>query len=219
MKLKHFTQISAVILAFCVFGATHARADMIVNGSFESPVVNGWALIANGGVPGWTTTDSAGLIEIDDGSAVGGPVYEGVQSLEVNANYPEDVQQTVTGLTAGHTYLLTWAYGDRPGSGDEEMQVYFGGQLVTTDYDNLDGSNSTLLWSENSFLVTATGASEVLSFDGIATYPGVGDKGGLSYGNEVDAVSLIPTPEASSLWLLGSGLAGMAYLLRRRVHA
>jgi hypothetical protein len=203
------------VLAFGLCGASNAGAtDLIVNGSFESPSVNGgYAMVSNGGVPGWTTTDSGGLIEIDDPSVFGGgsTAYDGAQSLEVDADNPEDVQQTVTGLTAGQTYLLSWAYGDRPGSSPQEMQVYFGGNLVTTDYDtSLQDNNSTLVWFPQSFLVTATGTSEVLSLDGVYA-------GGLpSYGNEVDAVSLVATPEPSTLLLFVSGLGLLGCVLGRQ---
>jgi hypothetical protein len=204
------------VLAFGLCGAVNAGAtDLIVNGSFESPSVSGsYAMISNGGVPGWTTTDPGGLIEIDDPIVFGGGsvAYAGTQSLEVDADNPEDVMQTITGLTAGQTYLLSWAYGDRPGSGPQEMQVYFGGNLVTTDYDtSLQDNNSTLVWFPQSFLVTATGTSEVLSFDGVYA-------GGLeSYGNEVDAVSLVATtPEPSTLLLFVSGLGLLGYLWGRQ---
>lgn len=193
------------VLALGLSGAANAGAtNLIVNGSFESPSVDGsFALISNGGVPGWTTTDPAGVIEIDNPSVFGGgsTAYDVTQSLEVNAYNPEDVQQTVTGLTVGQTYLLSWAYGDRPGSGDEELQVFFGSNLIATNTDTLEGSNPEVLWFPNAVTVTATSTSEVLSFNGVYV------DGSPSYGNEIDAVSLVATPEPSTLLLFASGLA------------
>jgi hypothetical protein len=173
---------------------------------------------------GWATTDSAGDMEIDTPGAIGGSsAYEGKQSLEVNAYNPEDVYQTITGLTVGKTYLLSWAYGDRPGSGDEELQVFFTPTTdltdaipVATDFDNLDGSNPTLLWFPNSVVVTATSTTEVLSFNGVYD-SGVTNNGGISYGNEIDAVSLMATPEPSTLlfFVSGLGLLSLAWLRQR----
>jgi hypothetical protein len=138
------------------------------------------------------------------------------------------VYQTVTGLTVGQAYILSWAYGDRPDSGDEEMLVYFGssvaetspganpgGTPVAVDYDTLNGSNSAVLWTFNSVTVTATSSSEVLSFVGI-DYPGYTNNGGASYGNEIDDVSLIATPEPSTWLLLLSGLGLLGLVLARR---
>jgi hypothetical protein len=222
--MKRFLRFAVAVLVFGLVGAAESSADsLIVNGSFESPDVGSYALISNGGVPGWATTDGAGVIEIDNTSVFGGgsAAYDGIQSLEVNAYNPEDVYQTVTGLTVGQTYVLSWAYGDRPGSGDEGLAVYFGSNallpadLVTTDYDNLNGSNSTVLWFENSYIVTATSATETLSFNGLLV-PGVDNNGGPSYGNEVDAVSLVATPEPSTLLLLSTGLGLLGFALRRQ---
>jgi len=210
--MKQFGMFIVAGLAFGLGGATPSSANnLIVNGSFETPSAGtGDCLCANGTVPGWTTTDPSGIIEIDDSAAFGGSAYDGTQSLEVNAFNPEDVQQTVSGLTIGQSYILSWAYGDRPGSGDEEMQVYLGSSLVTTDYDNLEGSNPSLLWSPNSFVVTATATSEVLSFNGIYV------DGDPSVGNEVDAVSLDQTPEPSTLLYFATGLGVLGYAWRRR---
>lgn len=213
--MKRFGILSVAVFVFGLSGATQASAtSLIVNGSFELPNQSGgWSLLANGSVPGWTTTDPAGLIEIDNPSVFGGgsTAYDGAQSLEVNANNPEAVQQTVTGLTVGQTYVLSWAYGDRPGSGNEELQVFFGSDLVATNTDALEGSNPAVLWFPNALIVTATSTSEVLSFNGVYV------DGSPSYGNELDAVSLVATPEPSSLLLFALGLAllGCAGLRRQ----
>jgi hypothetical protein len=215
--VKRFGLFIVVFLAFGLGGAARCSADdLVVNGSFEFPSLSagGWTMVPNG-TPGfgWATTDTAGDMEIDTPGAIGGSsAYEGSQSLEVNAYNPEDVYQTISGLTPGKTYVLSWAYGDRPGSGDEELQVYFTpttdltlATAVATDYDKRNGANSKLLWSPNAVVVTATSTTEVLSFNGVRD-SGVTNNGGISYGNEIDAVSLVAAPEPPTLLFFASGL-------------
>jgi hypothetical protein len=43
--------------------------------------------------------------------------------------------------------------------------------------------------------------------------------GSSGVGNEVDAVSLVPVPEPSSILLLGAGLAGLLFALKRKQKA
>lgn len=218
--MKRLSTFFVVILLFGFVGSTKSNASsLIVNGSFGSPNVgSGWS--AFNSIPGWNTSGNG--IEIDNPAVFGGgsTAYPGNgsdQSLEINYDFPENVYQTVNGLTPGKTYLLFWAYGDRPDSGNDATAVYFGGNLVTTDYDLLNGSNPTLLWFPNSFLVTATATSEVLSFNGL-DYPGYTNNGGASYGNEIDDVTLTPEPSTWLLLISGLGLLGLG-LVRRQFLA
>ncbi|MGB0062908.1 MAG: hypothetical protein WBP85_00555 [Terracidiphilus sp.] len=197
------------LLLWC--GSAQIRAnELIVNGNFEQPDVNGgYGLFTNGQVNGWNNTAGDGFIEIDASGVLGGPAYQSTQSMEVNADTFDTDSQTVSGLVVGKTYILSWAYGDRPGSGPQEMNVLFGGNLVTTDVDAFAGSNGSLIWNLNSFYVTATATTETLSFESIPT------SGLPSYGNEIDAVSLA-TPELPTMPLLLTGLGFLGFLWRRQ---
>lgn len=215
--MKRFALFAVVALAFGLMGATPSNAGtLIVNGNFNNftdasaPGAGGWGLYSNGQVTGWTTTNQAGLIEIDSAGPIGpGTNPFGTYSMEVNANVPETVQQTITGLVDGQQYTLTWEYGGRPGSGGEEsMNVLLGGNQIATDSS---GIVSVLTWTGNSYtFVAGPGGTETLSFVGLP------ESGSGSYGNEVTDVTLNATPEPSTWLLLLSGLCLLGYAVRRQ---
>jgi PEP-CTERM motif len=215
--MKRFALPVVAVAVFGLVGAVPSFADtkvnQIVNGDFNTTpalAAGSWGDFANGTVAGWT--GSAGIIEVDTPGPIGpGTNPFSSQSLEVNANGPETVSQTITGLTVGQTYVLSFAYGDRPGSGNESMNVLLDGALITTEADNLN--NSSLAWNVDGYAIVATSTSETLSFVGLS------DSGQASWGNEVTDVALVATPEPST-WLLmlsGIGLLGFAAWRQRGV--
>lgn len=208
MKQPILMIVAAALLVWC--GASDLKAgSLIVNGSFESnsQAYGTWSLYQNGQVPGWTSSGADNVIEID-GSGVFGTAYDGNNSMEVDANHFQTVSQTITGLTPGAQYILSYIYGDRPGSGAQQLNVYFGATNVATNSGT--GTHSNLVWTPNTFIVTADGISETLRFVGMPVGPLP------SYGNEIDAVSLTSAvPEPSSLALLGAGLLAMLGVVRR----
>ena len=217
--MKRFALPVVAVAVFGLVGAVPSFADtkvnQVVNGDFNTtPALGagGWSDFANGTVAGWT--GSAGSIEIDTPGAIGPGINQfSPQSLEVNANSPETVTQTITGLTVGQTYVLSLAYGDRPGSGDESMNVLLDGVLITTEVDNWFANTPSLVWHDGGWEIVATSTSETLSFVGLP------DSGQPSFGNEVTNVALVATPEPST-WLLmlsGIGLLGFAAWRQRGV--
>jgi hypothetical protein len=187
------------VLSFALILSQSARADLITNGNFATPGVNGGFNIYSS-VPGWT--DSADGIEIDNSQVLGLTCHDAdCQSAEVNGNSFDTITQSVTGLVVGNTYMLSWAYGDRSGSGAQQLNVLFGNTLIGVDRGTGAGT-----WTSNAVLITATSTTENLAFQAI----NVG--GNSSVGNEIDDVSLLPTtpvPEPASLPLLAAGLAGL----------
>jgi hypothetical protein len=182
-------------------GAAHAA--VIVNGDFTNPNVGGgYGQFAT--IPGWF--DTSDTLEVGASSVYGLPCETaGCQNLEVNANTFDTVSQTVTGLTVGETYDLSWDYGGRNGGGPQQLDVFFGGVQIATDTSN--GVNA--FWTPNEVSVIASGSSETLTFQSV----NVG--GTASYGNELTGVSIaVPEPAAWALMLLG--FAGLGAALRTR---
>jgi hypothetical protein len=124
------------------------------------------------------------------------------------------ISQTIGGLTIGATYTVTfdWATGQlqsRSGATTDNVKVSFGSQNFTTQTVN-DASSSSTPWLQQSFLYTATSATETLTFLAQGTPTGLPPMVAL------DGISVVQTPEPASIAVMGSGLVLLGYFHRRR---
>lgn len=130
--------------------------------------------------------------------------------------WPGTLSQTVTGLTAGRDYVLSFDYamGQQAGFDGANVnnywQVGFGGTTLDTAMLTLENGGFTG-WKTASMRFTATGASELLSFLAKGSTPGAPP---FLLLDNVALDSAVPEPSGLSLFLAGAGL--LACLARRR---
>lgn len=195
--------------------ATGAQAVTIVNGGFEL-----------GTNPGATfTTEAAGSTDITGWTVgLGGVDYiggfwqpsEGARSIDLTAIAAGSLSQTLTGLTVNAVYRVTFDLSANPsgGSSTKTVNVAVGGTPTAFTYTRPAGQSRTnMLWAAQTYLFTATGTSQALSFtslDGSASGPALDNVA-------ITRVGAIPEPAAWALMIAGFGMVG--YAARRRRNA
>ena len=199
--MRRFVQAAAV-LALVVGGVGQTRANLIVNGGFETGNFSDWNVTQ--GTPG----DLGTYILVASTQSYYFPhsgSYEAVMGA-INNKF-DSISQTLTTIP-GNSYtvdfwLLNGQEASTTGSSTSEFQVSWGGNVI------LDLVNFPLFpYTEETLTVKATGTSTTLELSAYQTY------GHFSL-DDVSVSAVVPEPST----LTGAGIAvflGLACAWRRR---
>ncbi|NET27384.1 DUF642 domain-containing protein [Okeania sp. SIO1I7] len=191
--------VMSVLLAFTCLNISPSSAaadNLVVNGSFEEPVLNGdyGTVDFQPSFKGWDLSKGY-LMEIDRETredlipylppeSVIPKAKDGKQYVQLDSiQQVTQIYQDIT-TEAGQTYELTFSFSPRPYVSDNKLNVKWG----DTEIVKLEASGEGLSqsnWQDYSYGVQADSSTTRLSFDNIGEFPD-------SKGSYVDAIGLEP---------------------------
>jgi|SRR5271166_559158 len=215
------------LTAACLLWTGHARANLLTNGSFENTGgtfvgdANQVDELSSGStvIPGWTTINGVPTAWIENGNPYGISASTGTFFLDLtgysNVGTYGGVSQSVTGLTVGASYSLTFDLGYGGNSpifgGPVTVRVNAGSSSGT--FTSGSGSPNPAVWDGETFDFTSTAATEALSIIGLST--ACGDYIGVDNA-DLELAAVVPAPEPGTIALLGTWLFGLGWLVHRR---
>lgn len=230
--MNRIALIAAATATLVAATAANATTQLVTNGNFTNLTSGLGELGFNTTAVGWSTTGynfvmtsadqgstgSYGKVTLWDAANGGSNSWNGLANgpgnfVALNGDFHTGpLTQTITGLTVGDKYHLSFSYAfsqQKPYSGDtvQSLTETLGGQSFNSGDVTLP-SHGFSGWQTFSTIITASSSSETLSFLAAGT-PQVPPFA------LVSNVSLtVPEPAAWSLLILGVGLVGGS--LRRR---
>lgn len=160
------------------------NANLIVNGSFESPDVApgisagfvGGREIFHDPIPGWTPVDANGIEIFDNAIASSGAVwqaYEGDQFAELDVDANSGISQSINTVPQA-SYYLYFAYSPRPGCGSATNAIRIHLDGINVDNVTADGAAASPSWTLYRYSFIAAGTTTTVGFSAAGDSDGVG---------------------------------------------
>jgi hypothetical protein len=221
----HCLSVAAGVILATLF-SSGVQANLITNGSFETPVVpvGGFTNFGSGsnGITGWTVVGPQASIVSKNFVSFGitFPAQDGNQWLDLTgflSNTVEGVQQTVA-TTPGTNYQLSFAIGNVVNPGGiygttSTIDVVVNGTSRGHFTNSAGAGTGTQNWTRIGLTFMATSASTSIEF--LNLDPATDNTNGLD--NVVlNAVGAPSVPEPATLALVSLGLVGVAASRRHK---
>ena len=216
-KLTARAVFAAALMAGAAIPLGATQAATLINGSFEGSgdIGNFQTINAvdNSTIPGWTV--ASGSVDWIQNYWISS---NGSRSLDLNGLAPGSISQTITGLTNGQQYEVTFDLAGNLAGGPNPKTLSVTASAGSNSY-SFDASSTHLNamgWVPESFFFTATGSSALLTF--ASTTTGVSGNGSypFAFGPALDNVSVSATPLPAALPLFAGGLGVIGLLAKRR---
>jgi hypothetical protein len=167
-------------------GTSCTGTNLANNGGTELPAIPANSNTNTLSMPGWTTTDPAGIEQWGTGFN-GVPSHTGNQFIELNASTAGTLTQSTNTIQRRAQLDIYWAHRARTGTDTASLTIADngGGSTVFGSF-----STSTAAWVVRSatHVVSATGTSATLAFTAVST-----GSGNISVGNFLDTVEVCQT--------------------------
>jgi PEP-CTERM motif-containing protein/uncharacterized protein DUF642 len=235
-KMYKVAFIAGCAALFC--GSNAMAYNLVTNGGFESTTNGSGQMGLFTDATGWVTNgynfiftpgsaDTTGVQSSYGNLQLWGPHNGGDPSNTLGAspsggNYigadgafqVGAITQTINGLVAGQKYSVgfDWAGAQQytfNGNTTEQWIVSLGSQSFSTTVAQ-DVSHGFTGWTHTTFTFTADSNSETLSFLAAGTPDGEPPF------SLLDSVTMTAVPEPASMAIMGSGLAALGFIRRRR---
>ena len=193
--------LAAAAVAALAAGSTAAKADMIVNGGFETGDTTGWTIndpTTNTGAIESGSSDSAGIITAHSGKWLLGLGNSSSQ-------YPYGTVSQTIADHAGDALTLSYWFFTQGGTPNYFDATWNGATLAGSVIQNADAMG----WTQFIYAVTATGSDTLLFHEqNVPNFSGLDDV-------SLNAPPQRGVPEPTALSLLGLALTALG-LKRRR---
>lgn len=214
--MKRFGQcnpVVSIIVASALLATISARANLLINGSFETAPGGGLSVVqlmpGNTNIFGWTVT--RGPIDLY-GTDGGWNAADGIHALDLNGSPGVGGIQQTFATVSGQVYSVTFQMAGNPSVQDVmTMVAQAAGQSNTFSFSTVGQSAPDIGWTAENWSFTAKSAQTTLEF--YSTY-----NQSQFEGPALDNVSVEAVPEPTTIVMVSGGVIAL-FLLRRRQPA